>query len=219
MSEGQPAEPAKVDRSWRIWWAVAFGLVGGLLGAGLIWLASQPPRGVAIALMPLPTRGMILVHVSGAVQSPGIVSLSQGSRISEAIQRAGGFLPDADEQALNLADFLQDGEKILVPTIRPTAGPSASEATAIPLAGETPLAASPSPTTSLTNNPVNLININTATQAELESLPGIGVVIAGRIIEYRLTNGPFLTIESIQEVDGIGPVTFEKIRNLITVGQ
>jgi competence protein ComEA len=217
MSEERPVEPAKADGSWRIWWAVAFGIVGGLLGAGLIWLASQPPPGKAIPLVPLSTQSQILVHVGGAVYSPGIIALPPRSQVSEAIQGAGGFLPDADPQALNLAAFLQDGEQILVPTIRPIVQASAVEVTEIPLAGEVSPVPSSSPPTSLTNNQVNLININTATQVELETLPGIGAVIANRIIEYRLANGPFLTIDSIQEVDGIGPKTYEKIKDLITV--
>jgi competence protein ComEA len=113
------------------------------------------------------------------------------------------LVPEADTQALNLAAFLQDGEQISIPAVQPTQP-----------ALEPPARAAPLPTA----QSGKLININTATQAELESLPGIGPALAQQIIAYRKANGPFATIEDIIDVPGIGPKTFEKIKDLITTG-
>lgn len=184
-------------------WQVALGVVCGLLAAGLILLVAAPPRGEAIRLLPPPTAAPLAVHVNGAVASPGVYWLPPGSRVAQAIQAAGGALPQADEQALNLAAPLHDGEQVRVPT-------QAREETAWPTseASRSLLAPSGAP---------SLININTATQSELESLPGIGPVLAQRIIEYRQAHGPFTRLEDLLNVPGIGPKTFERIKDLITL--
>lgn len=186
-----------------VWWKIAFGVVCGLLAAGLILLASQPPRGAAILLQPPPTAKPIVVHVAGAVAQPGVYSLAPGSRVEDAIQAAGGLLPEANGAALNLAAFVQDGERVVAPTLPPAITPGApavrsGTAEPLPEAGQ-------------------LININTASKAELESLPGIGPVTAQQIIAYREANGPFAQIEDIMDVPGIGEKTFEQIKDLITV--
>lgn len=185
-------------KSW--WWVLGFGVLGGLLSAGIILLVSSQPRGSAVQLLPAPTAAPIVVHVSGSVVNPGIYSLPRSSRVQDAIQAAGGLLPKADAQILNLAAPLEDGERIKVPSQRPTVAP--------PLPGST--ASAPSS---------GLININWATQAELESLPGIGPGIAQRILDYRDQNGPFDSIEAIQQVSGIGPATFARFQDLITVDE
>jgi competence protein ComEA len=196
------------------WWGVAFGIVGGLLGAGLIFLMTSRPRGEAIQLQPPPTAPPLVVHVSGSVAHPGVYTLPQGCRAYEAIQAAGGLLPAAEAAALNLAALVQDGERIWVPA---KAQERAAEKLAPPPeSGQTPAAQTEeeppaSPTATFP------ININLASQAELESLPGIGPVIAQKIIAYREGTGPFTGIEEIQNVSGIGPKTFEKIADLITV--
>lgn len=186
------------------WWKVAFGVVCGLLGAGFILLVSSQPRGQAIKLSPAPTPAPIVVHVVGAVADPGVYSLPAGSRVQDAIQAAGGLLPDAYPNALNLAAWLEDGERVPVPTL-PPANPTSSG----------PSRSNPVLTTPDTDHP---LNINTASQVELENLPGIGPITAQRIIAYRETNGPFTAIEDIQDVSGIASKKFEAIQHLITVG-
>jgi competence protein ComEA len=123
--------------------------------------------------------------------------------VQDAILAAGGLLPEAYSQTINLAAFVEDGARVLVP-YQPTATPQA-------IVGRAPV------TELLTPESSQLININTASQSELESLPQIGPVTAVKIIEYRETHGPFSTIDEIQNVSGIGPKTFEKIKDLITV--
>ena len=188
----------------RLYW-VAVGLAGGLLGAGVIYLTSRQPAGVPIQLNDIPSPAPIVVHIVGAVENPGVYTLTHKSRIIDAVGAAGGFLPGAEQSALNLAKYLQDGERINVPD-----------------------------TISITQNMVSLankqfeivitpagglININLATQAELESLPGIGEVKSNQIIAYRQQNGFFTSIDQIQKVSGIGPKTFENIQAFITVDQ
>jgi competence protein ComEA len=147
----------------------------------------------------------MVVHVSGAVARPGVYELPAGSRIQDALLAAGDILPGANPEALNLAALLEDGAKIVVPLLEPPTDliPSLASSPALPANG---------------GLPIGPIDINQATQVELESLPGIGPVIAQRIIAYRDENGPFTTAEAIQNVAGIGPATFEDIENLITVG-
>jgi competence protein ComEA len=183
-------------KSW--WWALGFGVLGGLLSAGIVLLVSSQPRGSAVQLQPAPTAVPIVVHVSGSVLNPGVFALPRSSRVRDAIQAAGGLLPEADEQILNLAAPLKDGERVKVPSQRPTAAPL-PPGSAAPTPGSGP------------------INLNWATQAELESLPGIGPGIAQRILDYRDQNGPFESIEAIQQVSGIGPATYARLQDLITV--
>lgn len=189
-------------------WAVGFAIVGSLLAAGILFLLSRPVRGEPIVLQPPPTPLPLLVHVTGAVQSPGVVSLPANSRLKDAIEFAGGLAPEADTQALNLAAFVEDGQRIFIPSQSSAASPQATPASRgqdieLPDPG-VPTAAGP-------------VNINTATQDELEGLPGIGPAIAQRIILYRETNGAFTSIEDIQKVEGIGQKKFEAIMYLITV--
>jgi len=195
------------------WWAVALGVVFGVLASGVILLASQPPRGHPIELLPPPTPVPIQVHVSGAVQNPGVYALPPGSRVQDAIEAAGGLTENADLSELNLAAPLEDGSLIRIPARQPTATPAPKSPSA-PQVTSPPAVESPP-----TEGETTLININTATQEELETLSGIGPVTAQKIIAYREENGPFTTIEEIQKVSGIGPVTFEKIKDFITVGE
>ncbi|HIE37821.1 MAG TPA: ComEA family DNA-binding protein, partial [Anaerolineales bacterium] len=140
------------------------------------------------------------VYVSGAVANPAVYRLPPGSLVEEAVRAAGGPTPDADLDRINLARELVDQQQVYVPRM-----------------GEE----SPQPALSggVTASDEPLIDINTAAPAELESLPHIGPATAQRIVEYRQDHGPFETIEEIMEVPGIGPVTFEEIRNRITTGE
>jgi len=197
---------------WGLAWAIAFGMILGLLVAGVILLVSQPPRGVAVQLEPIPAPIPFVIQVSGAVAQPGLCELTPGSRVAQAIDCAGGLLPEADLHDLNLAARLEDGEHLRVPFIGERDNP-----------GPTPLSSQPARpdarSEASTPSENALININAASQAELESLPGIGPVLAGKIIAYRQEHGPFKDIQGIVEVAGIGPATFEQIKNLITVGE
>jgi competence protein ComEA len=190
----------------KLWW-VAFGLVIGLLATGLILLVSGQPRGESIKLLPPPTPPPLTVHVVGAVAQPGVYNLPPGSHVQDGVEAAGGLLPEANPQAVNLAALAQDGERIFLPTrvpLPPT-----------PLPGSTPAATIATPSGPI---PGGLININTATLEELDSLPGIGPVTAQKIIDYRQNNGMFTQIEDLMDVPDIGSATFAKIKDLVTVG-
>jgi competence protein ComEA len=168
---------------------IAYGVMIGLLASGVIWLVASPPRGDEAALLPTQTPGMVTVYVSGAVLSPGVYSLPDGSRVKDAVQAADGFAPGAEEDSINLAMELEDGQQIDVPGIIST-----------------------------NHLNIGRININTASVDELDSLPSIGSTTAQAIVDYRLEHGYFATIQDIQHVPGIGPATYEKIKDYITTG-
>jgi competence protein ComEA len=188
------------------WLKILFGLVCGVLAAGLILLVGSPARGEPVTLSEPPTPKPLVVEIAGAVTNPGVYSLPAGSRVQEAIEAAGGMLAEADARTVNQAAFLKDGEKLNIP-FRPPDTP-------------TPEPGMPTPPPDRSNpfNLPGLVNINTANLDELESLPEIGPKIAQTIIDYRNTYGPFATIEDIMDVPGIGEKTFEAIKDLITVG-
>lgn len=140
---------------------------------------------------------IIFVHISGQVYKPGIVELELGKRVIDAVELAGGLKKDADIDRINLAKKLVDEEKIYIPKIGEE------------ISGEMTL------TTTSTQEESGKININTCSKGDLMSLPGIGDVLADRIIEYRTTNG-FKTVEDIKNVSGIGDKKFEAIKDLIT---
>jgi len=189
------------------WWVAAFGILGGLLGAGIILMTVSQPRGEAITLRPPPTPAPILIHIAGAIAHPGVYSLPVNSRVQDAVKAAGGLLPEANMEATNLAAFLQDGQQVLIPEI------GKSPPTAMPASTVTakPKAITPYPT-------LAKIDINTATPEELERLPGIGPVLSRRIVAYRNAYGLFKSIDDILKIYGIKPETFELIKDLIIVG-
>ncbi len=137
----------------------------------------------------------IFVHVCGAVNDPGVYELDGGSRIHDAIEAAGGANEDADINALNLAMVLTDGEKIYVPTFEEDITESTGGA---PGDDKT-------------------VNINTADEAGLTAISGIGPSKAAAIVKYREENGPFSSTEDITKVSGIGHGTYEKIKDDIRV--
>ncbi|MBE0009793.1 MULTISPECIES: ComEA family DNA-binding protein [unclassified Arthrobacter] len=155
----------------------------------------------------------LIVHVAGAVSRPGIVELDAGSRVFEALEQAGGALPDADLAAINLASPVQDGLQIRVPLQGETLPPVAADA---PLPGPgSP--GSPDPSASGPPGQPGLININTADTAELETLPRIGPVLAERIIEWRTEHGGFSSPEDLDAVPGIGQAMLAALVPLVTV--
>jgi competence protein ComEA len=181
-------------------------LVAVLGGAGL-WYARSLPKPVTIAesgpgaaqpvMSPTSSPALLIVDVAGAVRKPGVYEFAEGERVVDAIERAGGPMPKADLSLLNLAAMLVDGTQILVPKTGP------------PVAGA-PGGAAPGSSS-------GLVNINSASATELETLSGIGEVLAGTIIEYRDQNGPFASVDDLLDVSGIGPATLEEIRDQVTV--
>lgn len=153
----------------------------------------------------------VTVHVVGQVRSPGVVTLPGGSRVADALERAGGETRKADLAAVNLARPLVDGEQIVVPKPgeAPVAAPPAGATGAGASAGAGPGAA---PGTGAA-----LVNLNTADLATLETLPGVGPVLAQRIMDWRLEHGQFAAVEELGEVSGIGDKTYEQLAPKVTV--
>lgn len=154
------------------------------------------------------SKELVIVHITGAVRTPGIVKLPEEARIEDAIDKAGGLTEDADISDVNLAYVLEDGIKIKIPTI----SEEKNEEIIISSSGEGIVEKE------ISNNSENkIININKANETDLQTLPGIGASLAGRIVEYRNSNGKFNEIEDIKNVSGIGESKYENIKNLICV--
>jgi competence protein ComEA len=185
---------------------VLLGVMAGFVLAGVLVFVSRAPAGNPITLQPAPTDAPIAIHVIGAVPRPGLYEFPKGARVQNAIDAAGGLLVGANTDVLNLAALLEDGQQLDIPFMA-----GIQEA---PLAIELPSSVTP---TAVVNPNIDLININTATLEEFDSLPGIGPTTAQKIVDYRDANGPFAAIEDIMNVSGIGPATFEDIKGLITV--
>ncbi len=191
----------------KTWQILTLGVVIGLLSAGIVFIVSTQPRGEPILLDPPPTPSPLMVQVVGSVQHPGTYQLPKGSRVESAIQASGGFTDNANPEAINLAQLLQDGERVYVPSIDQTTSVDPSKEIAI--STDNPAE---------TGSPQNQINLNTASQAELEELPSIGPSKAKSIIQFRNEHGAFTSIEQLLDVQGIGPVLFDQIKNLVTIG-
>lgn len=155
-----------------------------------------------------PSKTTVTVHICGAVAREGVYKLKTGDRWLEAINLAGGAQPAADLSAINLAEMTKDGSKIEVPFKR-----MAQPVT--PQRPESVLASSQAKNKTEKPNPV--ININTASEPALDSLPGVGPSTAKAIVEYRQTKGRFARIEQIMEIPRFGKSKFEKIKNLIII--
>ena len=141
----------------------------------------------------------LIVDVAGAVRKPGVFEFAPGDRVIDAVERAGGALDVADLTLLNLAAPLTDGQQILVPK-KGAAPPSGA-----PVVGGVP------------GGSTTLVNINTADEATLETLNGVGPVLAAAIMQYRTEHGPFASVDQLDEVSGIGPATLEDLRSQVTV--
>ncbi|HEX6332454.1 MAG TPA: ComEA family DNA-binding protein [Actinomycetota bacterium] len=183
-----------------------------LAGAGL-WYVRSLPQPVDVRTIsevpPVPAPGgspsaepsVLLVDVAGWVRHPGVYEFVAGARVVDAVEAAGGARPGAELQVLNLAAPLVDGTQIFVPKkgqVAPGAAP--------PAAGSAPGAAAG-----------GLVNVNMATAAELETLPGIGEVLAQSIVDHRTEHGPFTSVDQLVDVSGIGDATLEELRDLVTV--
>jgi competence protein ComEA len=178
-----------------IFFMVALGII-----AGAVLLVSNRPAPVQITIQPPqptatpgPTRtpAPITVYVTGAVTQPDqLITLAAGSRVEDAIQSAGGVVDGADLERVNLAALLRDGDQVHVPQVGQT----------LDLA---------------TNSAPRSIAINQATVEEIDTLPGIGPELAGRIVAYRDANGPFADLAALDAVEGVGPSVLEDIAPLV----
>lgn len=184
-------------------------LAGAALAAVVVWWTAVPrpvadlgPRdGRPAVTVEEPPAEPLLVHVGGAVVRPGIVRLDPGARVGDAIGAAGGARPDAVLDGLNLARPLNDGEQVLVP-----------DATADDGTGGGPSGPAPGGAW----RPDGRLDINRATPSDLEELPGIGPVLAQRIVDHRDEHGPFSEVGDLRDVPGIGEATFQRIAELVT---
>lgn len=150
-----------------------------------------------------PVADEVVVHVAGKVRRPGVVRLPAGSRVIDAVEAAGGARPRADLTAVNLARELEDGEQVRV-DLPPD--PALDGVVPTGAGGQGAQAASG-----------GVLDLNTATASDLESLPGIGPVLAQRIVTYRDESGPFRTLEQLAEVSGIGPAVLASVADLVRV--
>jgi competence protein ComEA len=195
--------------------------IGAVLGIRISQPAQKPQPFFSEAPKASEREAMVVVHVSGLVKKPGLYRLKAGARVGEALEAAGGLLPQAQPDSLNLAEQLSDGQKIVVPSrLEAAAEPPAPSLPgppetrqAHPRAGASAKAALP---------PSGKINLNTATAEQLDALPGIGPALAQRIIQLRnqlkRQNGRgFQSIEQLLEVPGIGPKRFADIRGRVSL--
>jgi competence protein ComEA len=195
----------------------AAGLLAALLLIGWTWLdrprvepVPEQPTGAAVSVPSTEspaapsvgevatTSATVVVSVVGLVARPGLVTLPTGSRIADAVEAAGGLLPEADAASINLAALVSDGEQIAVGVPGAAAGPAPG---AGPAAGVTGAR----------------INLNAASAGELDGLPGIGPVLAERIVAYRTAQGPFTSVDQLDDVPGIGPAIATELAELVTV--
>jgi competence protein ComEA len=165
-------------------------------GAGAATATPRAPARLTEAA-PAP-RPRVVVHVVGAVRRPGLYRLADGSRIADAVERAGGATPRAALELVNLAAPLADGAQVVVPSNAPSPTPAAAAGT-------------PSP-----QGTVAKVSLNRATLEELDALPGIGPTTAQRILAYRQEHGAIGSVDELDAVPGIGPARLEQLRELVT---
>ncbi|MEY3559254.1 MAG: hypothetical protein RL374_1960 [Actinomycetota bacterium] len=214
---------------------LVIGLVTTIVAAAGIWLLVRPSAplvesvvphasgvGIVEPLSTVPTPLTVRVHVAGAVVHPGVYTVSSSARVVDAVKAAGGATSRADLERINLAQTIVDTEQVFVPfrstrttkiTVAPRLRPSR---TTVPVSVPTIPGALPIigvPTTTVTP----LINLNSATSDQLDTLPGVGPSTAKAIISYRNRKGPFRKVEDLLNVPGIGPSKVAAIRDQVTV--
>ncbi len=199
FSASQSRSPRLVLREQ--WWLVpaVLGAATGLVFLFLFLLLRTPRDTVVLEVVPDSDAGKIEVWVGGAVAQPGLYQLDRGSRVADAIEEAGGILPEAYTETIGMAARLEDADQIIVPSIQA----EVSSPSNVPQS----------------NQQETSVNVNTATQAQLEALPHIGPVLASRIIEYRQQNGPFQSVQELVNISGISDRIVEDLGNQITVSQ
>ena len=166
--------------------------------------------------------GRIVVHVSGAVNNEGVFDLEENARVADAVEAAGGVTENAYMKDVNLAEPLEDGMKVYIPTKEEVEKQNQGESTNYISGTSSSNNTSSSTQRSVAsktgiNNNNSKVNINTASIEELDTLPGIGETTANKIINYRNENGKFKSIEEIKEVSGIGDSKYEQIKDLIEI--
>jgi competence protein ComEA len=180
--------------------------------AGMTWWQARPtgePLDVQVGTIPTARAyRQIKVHVTGAITRPGVYTLNEGSRIGDLIEAAGGPTANADIARINPAARLRDEQQIVLPAVTPTTSRGPGEVAPLPV---TPTAVNRSTTASRTP-PAQPINLNTATAADLDRVPGIGPVRSRRIVEYRQTHGPFQSVDDLKGTKIIPDSVFEQAR-------
>lgn len=202
-------------------------VVGALCAVGIVvmvwFLGRSSPQVTQVALAGTPTPALsatpaptpapptsIRVHVWGSVKHPGVVTVKDGDRVADAIAAAGGLLPDADPAQLNLAQPLVDGSQIAIGRRgRPLGEVRPPGSAAVQPASDGASQAA--------SGPASLVNLNTADEAALDALPGVGPVTAQKILAWRKEHQRFTSVDELQEVSGIGPKVFERLKPLVRV--
>lgn len=174
-----------------------------------IMITNQPSEPLVTGREPMEASSKLCCYVCGAVKHPGVYAFSEGARMNELIEQAGGFTKDAAVTYLNLAKTVTDSEKIYVPTKDEVTSSGANESVPYNLQEGT--------ITESKTGAEDKVNINTADIDKLTSLPGIGEAKAGSIISYREDHGAFQSIEELKNVEGIKDGVFNKIKDLISV--
>jgi competence protein ComEA len=186
---------------------IAAGATVGLIVGFIVVTLVDANRGAKIVIEGAPSDVEIAIWVDGAVATPGVYRLSGDGRMNDAIEAAGGVTGDADLSGINLASRLSDAQHVVIPSL---------SVSAVAADGATPTANAAGPAAAVPAS--KLIDINTASETELDTLPGIGPVIASRIVAYRDANGRFARVEELARVEGISSAMVDKLRDLITVG-
>lgn len=194
-------------------------VVAAVAAAGYGFVALDERAAPPIVIEDPRPDATVVVAVEGAVASPGVYALPGDARTADALAAAGGVAEDADLAAVNLARRLRDEERIVVPTLvprpmEPELGAAVDAPPPVAGPGDVPATA----TVSAPTLPVGAIDVNTATAEELDALPGIGPVLAERIIARRSASGPYRSVEDLEEVPGISATMVDDLRPLITVG-
>ena len=193
---------------------VAVAVTPPVASAAPAGVPTKDPVGPGTSAGPSPSVAGVVVHVLGAVRKPGLVTLPSGSRVQDAVAAAGGLTAKADPGELNLAQAVTDGQQIVVGTKNKPAGEVRNGTAGGSSGGAGAGAGSGGSGAGGRGQPVDL---NTASQAELEELPGVGPVMAGKILAWRTENGRFSRVEELQEIDGVGPKTYAKLAPLCRV--
>lgn len=186
-------------------------------------LGDEPPPVASVKLPPVEMSSSagpntpaaeqpVVVSVVGLVHKPGLVTLSPGARIADALTAAGGALGGADLVGLNIAQRVTDGQQIVV-GIAPAPGQSATLGSGVSPSSATTAGSAPASP----GAPAGLVDLNSATVEQLDALPGVGPVTAAAIVAWRDENGRFTGVDQLGDVDGIGPARLEKLRDLVRV--
>lgn len=214
-----------------LWWAVsAMGANGSAMDPDLPFAATrvtQAPAGgvsgsdstdpdpasaemgAAAESVGAESSTVLVVHVAGAVMNPGVHTVASGGRVHDAVAAAGGPRADADLHRLNLAGPVADGARVYVPAVGETTPPPVIDGTVGPPAPQT------GPSSGSTGGSGQQLSLSTATSMELQELPGVGPSTAEAIIAHREANGPFVTVDDLLDVRGIGPAKLSALRDLV----